>query len=84
MLDHAALLAAAREILPESWRSACGIHRLPEIGLDLPATQALVLEEFGLGLVPSSGGAVSSVMATIEGADPDRPSCCAPTWTRCR
>lgn len=47
------------------------LHRQPEIGLQLPRTQALIVEELDrLGLEPKTGRGVSSVTAVIEGALP--------------
>jgi hippurate hydrolase len=44
------------------------IHRRPEIGLQLPQTQAVVAEALrGLGLEPRLGAATTSVTAVIEG-----------------
>jgi len=67
-------LDAAREILPEVLALRRRLHRVPEVGLELPRTQALVLEAVrGLGLEPVAGATVGSVVATIEGAGP-RPT----------
>jgi hippurate hydrolase len=66
-----ALLDDARTLLPELVEVRRRLHRRPEIGLTLPATQAVVLDEFTrMGLVPRVGRAVSSVTAIIEGARP--------------
>ena len=47
------------------------LHRQPELGLDLPRTQALVAEELrALGLEPKLGGSTTSVVAIVEGAGP--------------
>ena len=73
------------------------IHREPEIGLDLPKTQAKVLAALdGLPLEISTGRGLSSVTAVLRGGDRggrppgshnaagrDRSCCCAATWTRC-
>ena len=70
------------------------IHREPEIGLDLPKTQAKVLAALdGLPLEISTGGGLSSVTAVLRGgvvppgkqgaAGRGRSCCCAATWTRC-
>jgi hippurate hydrolase len=49
------------------------LHQRPEMGLELPHTQALVAAELErLGLAPRLGTAVSSVTAVIEGAAPGR------------
>ena len=64
-------LDAARTILPEVIALRRRLHRVPEVGLELPRTQALVLEAVrGLGLEPVAGVTVGSVVATIEGAGP--------------
>ena len=62
------------------------IHREPEIGLDLPKTQAKVLAALdGLPLEISTGRGLSSVTAVLRGASRPRARscCCAATWTRC-
>ena len=65
------LLDDARALLPELVEVRRRLHRRPEIGLDLPATQALVVAELEqMGLAPRVGRAVSSVTAIIEGARP--------------
>jgi amidohydrolase len=67
------LRAAAEAILPEVIETRRRIHRRPEIGLDLPETQAVVAEALrGLGLEPRLGSATTSVTAVIEGARPGR------------
>jgi amidohydrolase len=46
------------------------IHAHPEIGLDLPTTQAAILEAIdGLGLTVSTGATTTSVVAVLEGDD---------------
>jgi len=65
------LLDAARAIQPEVVAIRRRIHRQPEIGLDLPQTQAIVLEELAaIGLKGTIGKALSSVVAVIEGGMP--------------
>jgi amidohydrolase len=67
-------LDAAREILPEVIALRRRLHRIPEVGLELPRTQALVVEAVrGLGLDPTLGVTVGSVVATIKGAAGSRP-----------
>jgi amidohydrolase len=67
------LLAAARAILPDLLPIRRSIHRRPELGLDLPETQALVVEELRrLGLEPRLGTGLSSVTATIGEGRPGR------------
>lgn len=66
-------LAAARSILPDLLPIRRAIHRRPELGLDLPETQALVVEELRkLGLEPTLGKSLSSVTATIGAGRPGR------------
>jgi amidohydrolase len=67
----AGLLEAAEAIQPDIVPIRRRIHRQPEIGLDLPKTQAVILEELGkLGLEGHRGRALSSVVAVIQGARP--------------
>ncbi len=62
---------AAEAILPDVIEIRRRIHRRPEIGLQLPETQAVVAEALhGLGLEPRLGRATSSVTAVIEGGRP--------------
>ena len=66
-----ALLGDAEALLPEIVEVRRRLHRRPEIGLGLPATQAVVVSELErMGLAPRVGRAVSSVTAVIEGARP--------------
>jgi len=47
------------------------IHRHPELGLDLPVTQATVLEALdGLPVTTTTGTATSSVIAVLDGDEP--------------
>jgi amidohydrolase len=70
-LNHASILAAARDVLPDVIAIRRRIHRQPEIGTDLPATQALIIAELErLGLMPVPGRALTSVTALIEGGRP--------------
>ena len=47
------------------------IHAPPETGLDLPATQEMILDALdGLGLSPSTGTGTTSVVAVLEGEQP--------------
>jgi metal-dependent amidase/aminoacylase/carboxypeptidase family protein len=65
------LLDAARAIQDDVVAIRRRIHRHPEIGLDLPATQAVVLEELAkLGIEGRPGTALSSVVGVIEGGQP--------------
>lgn len=62
--DVGALLPAMVELRHE-------LHRFPELGLDLPRTQARVLEELaGLPLAIETGTTCSSVVATLDGEYP--------------
>ncbi len=48
------------------------LHQVPEIGLDLPQTQAIVLDALaGLGLEITTGTSVSSVVAVLRGTADD-------------
>ncbi|MEA2546739.1 MAG: hypothetical protein QOI09_2012, partial [Chloroflexota bacterium] len=65
------LLDAARAIQDDVVAIRRRIHRQPEIGLDLPKTQAVIVEELGkLGLEGRRGKALGSVVAVIEGGRP--------------
>ncbi len=67
------LLAAAREILPDLVVLRRALHRRPELGLQLPETQALIVQELRrLGLEPALGTGLSSVTATIGADRPGR------------
>jgi hippurate hydrolase len=69
--DLSSLLDDAKAILPDVVAIRRRIHRRPEIGLDLPLTQAVVVEELRrLGLDPAIGKSLSSVSATIDGGRP--------------
>ncbi len=47
------------------------LHERPEIGLDLPGTQAAILEALdGLPLTITTGTTTSSVIAVLDGAEP--------------
>jgi amidohydrolase len=65
------LLEEARGHLPAAVALRRHIHRHPELGLELPATQAAVLEALeGLGLEIERGGRISSIVATLVGGKP--------------
>lgn len=67
------LLDAATAILPDIVEIRRRIHRQPELGLDLPKTQAIIVEELTrLGLVPRTGKGLSSVTAVIGADRPGR------------
>jgi amidohydrolase len=70
-LSTADLLHAAEAIQDDVVAIRRRIHRQPEIGLVLPRTQAVVLEELEkLGIDGRPGAALSSVVAIIEGGRP--------------
>jgi hippurate hydrolase len=65
------LRAAAQAQLPEIAALRHALHRAPELGLQLPRTQALVLEALEpLGLEVTTGTALSSVVAVLRGGRP--------------
>ena len=69
--DTTGLLEAAEAIQGDVVAIRRRIHRRPEVGLDLPTTQAVVLEELAkLGIEARRGEALSSVVAVIEGGRP--------------
>jgi len=73
VINSSELLVAAHSILPELLPIRRAIHRRPELGLNLPETQAIVAEELRkLGLEPKLGVALSSVTATIGEGRPGR------------
>lgn len=73
-LDSTRLLAEARELLSDAVQLRRRIHAEPEIGLDLPKTQAKVLDALsGLDLTVETGRQLSSVVATLSG-DGDGPT----------
>jgi amidohydrolase len=69
--DLASLHAAARDVLPDVVAVRRRLHAQPELGLRLPITQGVVVEELlGLGLGPELGNTVTSAVALIEGDGP--------------
>lgn len=74
MLDPAVLTALREEAaaqLPEVVALRHALHRTPELGLDLPRTQALVLEALApLDLEVTTGTGLTSVVAVLRGARP--------------
>lgn len=67
----AALQAEATQDLRRTAELRHALHRVPETGLDLPATQRLVLDALdGLDLEVSTGRGLSSVTAVLRGARP--------------
>src|SRR6266511_4560332 len=66
-----AILAQARDLLHDVIQLRRRIHRHPELGLNLPRTQAAVLEAIdGLGLDVQTGTSTTSVAGTLRGAKP--------------
>jgi hippurate hydrolase len=66
-----ALLVDAEQALDAAVALRRRIHARPETGLDLPITQAAILEELdSLGLETVAGGATTSVVAVVEGDQP--------------
>ncbi|WP_091034425.1 M20 metallopeptidase family protein [Microbacterium oxydans] len=64
----------AAHLLPELVDLRRRLHRIPEVGFDLPQTQAVVLAELaGLGLEITTGSDLGSVTAVLRGAA-DGPS----------
>ena len=69
--DTAALLEEARNLLDNVRALRRSIHREPELGLDLPLTQAKVLEAIrDLPLEVHRGKRTTSVMADLRGGQP--------------
>ncbi len=65
------LLDTARALLPDVIDLRRRLHQHPELGLDLPRTQAAVLDALeGLDLEISVGERLSSVVADLKGARP--------------
>ena len=64
-------MVIAREIGPDLIALRRRLHRVPELGLDLPETQATVLEALaGLDLEVHTGSSLSSVVAVLRGTAP--------------
>jgi amidohydrolase len=65
------LLEAAEAIQDDLIAIRRRIHRRPEIGLDLPTTQGVILDELAkLGIEGDKGRALSSVVGVIRGGRP--------------
>ncbi|MDA3628903.1 M20 family metallopeptidase [Saccharopolyspora oryzae] len=68
MTSLSTLLDDARSLHPDLVRTRRDLHRIPELGLELPRTQERVLSELdGLGLEVSTGAEISSVTAVLRG-----------------
>ncbi|MET9448666.1 M20 metallopeptidase family protein [Streptomyces cinerochromogenes] len=64
------LLGEARRLAPGAVELRRALHQVPELGLELPGTQRLLLEALdGLGLEVRTGRELSSVTAVLAGAD---------------
>jgi len=64
-------LALAEEIRPDLVRLRRELHATPEVGLDLPETQRLVLEALeGVDLEITTGTGLTSVVAVLRGGLP--------------
>ncbi|MDG4860659.1 M20 family metallopeptidase, partial [Streptomyces sp. T-3] len=71
--DQNRLLAEAHALLPDIVAVRRTLHRTPELGLHLPQSQRTVQDALaGLPLTVSTGKALSSVTATLDGARPGR------------
>lgn len=67
----ARLLAEATTFGPDLSTLRHDLHRIPEVGLDLPRTQARLLAALeGLGLEVTTGSRLSSVVAVLRGGRP--------------
>ncbi len=65
------LLALAHALQPELVTLRRRLHQIPELDLELPKTQAAVLEQLdGLGLEVTTGRGLSSVVAVLRGGRP--------------
>jgi amidohydrolase len=65
------LLEAAASVLPDAVSLRRRIHAEPELGLDLPRTQAQILAALdGLGLEIRTGASTTSVVADLHGSEP--------------
>lgn len=73
------LLAALHAMQPDLVALRRTLHQCPEVGLDLPRTQALVLEALaGLPLEVHTGEASTSVTAVLRGRGPVPDGCRRP------
>jgi hippurate hydrolase len=70
-IPSSSIILAAEALLSEVIAVRRRLHRRPEIGLRLPESQAIVVEELGrLGLTPTLGRETTSVTTTIDGTSP--------------
>src|SRR6267154_769724 len=70
-VPSSSIILAAEALLPDVIAVRRRLHRRPEIGLRLPESQAIVVEELGrLGLTPTLGRETTSVTTTIDGTSP--------------
>ncbi|MDN6159481.1 MAG: M20 family metallopeptidase [Brevibacterium sp.] len=70
-----ALLSKANALLPQLQDLRRRLHADPEVGLDLPHTQAAVLAALeGLDLEISTGVETTSVVAVLRGTHPQKPA----------
>ncbi|WP_298334694.1 M20 family metallopeptidase [Ferrimicrobium sp.] len=68
-IDVKGLLAEAKAMDPKVIEVRRAIHAHPELGLDLPITQSLILGELArMGVSATPGKAISSVVGRIDGA----------------
>src|SRR5438094_984674 len=69
--DLSGLLKEANELLDDAVELRRRIHRHPEVGLQLPRTQATIVEALdGVGFDVGTGRDTTSVVATLDGAHP--------------
>jgi hippurate hydrolase len=65
------LVEAARALQPRTVALRRAVHRHPEVGLNLPVTQAAILRALdGLPLRVRTGGKTTSVIAVLDGGRP--------------
>ena len=70
-MDYATLLADSRQMLPEITELRRSLHRIPEVGNQLPKTRAMVLDALeGLPLEIHLHETTSGIVAVLEGARP--------------
>src|SRR3954451_18257447 len=64
------LVSEASQLAAELTALRRRLHAVPEVGLDLPVTQQVILEEVGgLGLEISTGSALTSVTGVLRGGN---------------